>query len=180
MRINGSPIRSSLDWTTSALVRLLSSCSGCTSMISQAFFLTQSDEWDVLNLPAIADVEDGCFDLARRLNIAACWATCCRRNASRSPFFEHVKAPNRERCFFGTIPTNARTARRGHDQAALDSALRSTSSRTTRATVLQSWDTASKGGPRERLFGLYDLDHHKGQEIGTSLTSGAIGSIIPL
>ena len=91
------------------------------------FVTGQSDEWEVLNLPAIAEVDED-IPISDDESPSARGRRGAFAGARTASVLENLKASTRQRRVLGPVPANAGPARRRHDQARLDQALYGTAS----------------------------------------------------
>ena len=142
------------------------------------FVTGQSDEWEVLNLPAIAEVDEV-------IPISDTKVHRRRVGEALSPVREPLSVLEKMKGELGSDafsaqyqqmpvpPGGAMIKRIG------SSAMRNCPCNANAPLILQSWDTAEQRRTGERLFGLHDLVHEPRQADGISSTSGGNGSTIP-
>ena len=108
------------------------------------FVLAQSDEWTVLNLPAIAEAA-GTSVLPKGKSYHRAAGRVLAPEREPLEVSRDSAQPARLGSVFGAVSAGAGAARRRHDQTALGATLTRTC--LTHNVRPQSWDTASKGGP---------------------------------
>ena len=110
------------------------------------FVTGQSDEWEILNLSAIAEADED-IPISARKSIGVASARRFRRCASRFPFSKDLKAQLGSDAFSAQyqqmpVPPGGAMIKRDWIKRYVELPLQRE-----RSLILQSWDTASKGGP---------------------------------
>ena len=141
-------------WFTNTLMsRLDNKETGAIIVVTQrvhmddlsGYLMSGSADWEVLSLPAIAEVDEQVPIGDDEFHYRHAGRRCIRStNCSRC--CESSEGPRHLR-FRGAVPAMPHPRRRRHDQARLASLLRQgTASARTKTKVIQSWDIAAKDG----------------------------------